>query len=648
MGGAAGEGGVLKKFAGLFSCLNHGGRSRLILIPALLNGLLYLLLVPPWQHYDEPTHFEYAWLIANRGTLPQPGEYDPDMRREVAASMVEHGFFHGLGFTPNLLDQEKPVWLGVSELEHPPFYYLLVAFPLKWIPHADMTFQLYVARSVSLFLYLLSIWLAGRIVAELAPAGHVLRWAVPGMMALLPAYTDLMTAVNNDVGAVVVFSLFLWGAVRMIVRGFSWPRLVWLGITAALCIWTKNTVAVAIWMVPLVVALALLQETRPGWMWLALVIWGILPLVLIVGWGDAGFWYRQTDQMRPTREVRSEVPLGKAALALEMGPAEPGRCLIQPLLAADVEALRGKEVTIGAWVWASAPAQVRSPMLSDGVQQVWRPLEVGTSPAFYVVTGTVTPDAEALRVILQPLLDRDTGVTATVYYDGLVLVEGDRSVDRQPVFNPGGQEGVWGDEPFVNQLRNGSAEVSWPRIRGWVEQGLRRYLRIPADSGPFLAALLDVRWSGWVYLPAARTLLRSFWAYFGWGQVRLASPWYWLLDGLTLLGLGSALVYGIRRWREVSSSGKASIVLLLVTGLWLWASALFRVLPYLLERLYPLMPVARYAFPGIIPTTLGLTLGWFGNFPRKIMKQAASACLLFLLVMDIICGLTIRQFYQLP
>lgn len=622
---------------------------RWILALALLNGLLYLALVPPWQHYDEPTHFEYAWLIASRETLPDPGDYDQDLRREVAASMIEHGFFRGMDFIPDLLARDKPVWLGVSEISHPPFYYLLVAFPLRWISHADVTLQLYVARFVSLLLYLLSIWLAGRVVAELVPAGHVLRWAVPGMMALLPAYTDLMTAVNNDVGAVVVFSLFLWGAVRMIVKGFSWPRLVWLGSTAALCLWTKNTVAVAIWMVPLVVALALLRDTKPRWMVLALGIWILLPLVLAVGWGDAAFWHRQTEQRGSTREARAEAPLGQMVLTLEMRPAEPGRRVLQPLLAEDVEALRGKEVTLGAWIWASELVQIRSPMLSDGVQSIWHPLEVGTFPAFYIITGTVSPDAKTVQVILQPLLNRTLGTTATLYYDGLVLVEGVHSAEQFPVFgDPDGREGDWGGKPFVNRLRNGSAEASWPRVRGWVEQGLRRYLRIPADSGPFLGALLDVRWSGWVYLPAARTLLRSFWAYFGWGHVQLPAPWYWLLDGLTLLGLGGALMWGIRRWNKMAPSSRACAVFLLVTGLWFWGSALLRVLPYLLERPYPLMPVARYAFPGIIPTTLGLTLGWFGNFPRKIMRQAASVWLLFLLVLDVVCGLTIRHFYQLP
>src|SRR4051794_38397252 len=76
----------------------------IVLIVAFLQGLLYLLLLPPWQHYDEPTHFEYAWLIANQSGFPFsiPHEVNQDMRREVAASMMQHNFYWNLP-QPDLL-----------------------------------------------------------------------------------------------------------------------------------------------------------------------------------------------------------------------------------------------------------------------------------------------------------------------------------------------------------------------------------------------------------------------------------------------------------------------------------------------------------------------------------------------------------------
>ena len=90
----------------------------LILALGLLNGLLYIFFVPPWQHADEPGQFEYAWLVANRSSLPKPGDYDQTMRRAVAISMLEHNFFRGMSFLPDLNVQNEPVWIGISQLEN--------------------------------------------------------------------------------------------------------------------------------------------------------------------------------------------------------------------------------------------------------------------------------------------------------------------------------------------------------------------------------------------------------------------------------------------------------------------------------------------------------------------------------------------------
>ena len=109
MGGTARQRGVLKKVGAIY----------LIMLAGLIHGLLYVFLLPPWQHYDEPGHFEYAWLLANRLGLPSPGKYDQSMRREVAASMVEHAFFKYLDIRPNLLDQNTPVWIGSSQTNDP-------------------------------------------------------------------------------------------------------------------------------------------------------------------------------------------------------------------------------------------------------------------------------------------------------------------------------------------------------------------------------------------------------------------------------------------------------------------------------------------------------------------------------------------------
>ena len=119
----------------LFTRSRSGQVLAIALAFALVHGLIYVALVPPWQHYDEPNHFEYVWLVARRGELPKPGDYDQTMRRALAVSMIEHGFFKDLDFSPNLTTESEPIWIGgYSQLTNPPLYYLLASLPLRLFP----------------------------------------------------------------------------------------------------------------------------------------------------------------------------------------------------------------------------------------------------------------------------------------------------------------------------------------------------------------------------------------------------------------------------------------------------------------------------------------------------------------------------------
>jgi len=163
-------------------------RLQLILLVALINGLAYLTFVPPWQHYDEPGHFEYAWLAANLDHWPQAGEYNQHMRREVAASMIEHDFYRGMPGLPNLLEVNKPVEIGIAQTGDLPAYYFLASIPLRILKYTDITWQLYSARLVSVLLFVFTIWLAFKTSTLIFGEDHPLGWMVPLFMAFLPAF----------------------------------------------------------------------------------------------------------------------------------------------------------------------------------------------------------------------------------------------------------------------------------------------------------------------------------------------------------------------------------------------------------------------------------------------------------------------------
>ena len=105
------------------------------------------------------------------------------------------------------------MWIApVTQLEDPPLYYLLAAAAMKPLDRQAILAQLYAGRLVSLGLFLLTLAIAWGVAAELTPPGSVMRWMLPLSMALLPGFADVMTSLNNSVGAVAFFSLFLWGS----------------------------------------------------------------------------------------------------------------------------------------------------------------------------------------------------------------------------------------------------------------------------------------------------------------------------------------------------------------------------------------------------------------------------------------------------
>ena len=301
-----------------------------LLIP-FCQGLLYLVLLPPWQHYDEPTHFEYAWLIANRGHLPASSDYDIVLRREVAASMVSHQFFWNLP-RPDLLTSPEGPAIGFSELSHPPLYYFLVSVPLRFVTYLDVTSQLYVARAVSVLLFVLTIGIIMGVMVDLTAPSHPLRWAVPVAAASIPSVADLMTAVNNDVGAVCIFSLFLWGVARLLRFGCTVRRALWVVSSALVAVFVKDTAALALLLLPLVGVLTAAHQFHwpTGRMIGCLGGFLLATLLVIFQGGDAAYWYRWsagTNQSLGTRAVAH----GRNVVTVEALPNDHTRYLLNPI-----------------------------------------------------------------------------------------------------------------------------------------------------------------------------------------------------------------------------------------------------------------------------------------------------------------------------
>jgi hypothetical protein len=633
--------------------ISESAARALVLLIALAQGLLYLALLPPWQHYEEPTHFEYAWLIANRGHVPAAGEIDAILRREVAGSMMAHNFYWNLP-KPDLAG-ESVVSIGGAEVGlQPPAYYVLASLPLRAARHLDITSQLYLARCVSLALFVLTVLVANGAARDLTAPGHPLRWALPLSIALLPPFADLMTAVNNDVGAVFAFSLFLWGCTRAICHGLTWPRSLWVVGSAVLAALMKSTAAPALALAPIALLLALWAARR--WRWslfgAATLVAVTASLVACFTWSDAAYWYRWPGAApQPlARAVAAGAPVGPHALVAEVAAGGHTRLLLSPIAEDELRELGGQTVTVGGWLWSDRPLNAAAPglvWLAPGATRLGggagATIQLTSRPTFVARTFTLPRRVASLHYALFGKLDLPPGPRAHLFLDGAVLARGTFPAAAPPSFDDEtAQAGVWGGQRFTNLVRNASAEAAWPSLRPWAEQLATQYTRLSLVQR--LPLLFNADRLGKLFDAASgRALLDGFFATFAWGHVRMPSELRpYLLVAAVLPAIGCVAWLARARPR---TPARAAAALLGLAAAVIWSVTLLMPLTVFWETQFA-PPTVRYAFPAILPTLLALSGGWLALWPRTWRPVAVLALVLALVALDALALHTIAVFYR--
>lgn len=613
----------------------------ILLSVGAIHGGLYLVIVPPWQHYDEPTHFEYAWWVANHGRLPTEGDYDTNMRREVAASMVEHHFFDNLQ-PPNLLLNKT--WIGISQTTDPPLYYLFVAIPLWFLRGADVTMQLHAARVVSFGMFLLILWTCYLLTVEIFPEKKTLQWLIPLGIALIPAFVDLMTAVNNDVGATLAFTLFLWMGTRFIHKPLSFKNILGLGLVVGICVLTKNTIFIA---VPMGVLLIFLKfSLSPTWWrylaWGGTAILCIGTALFLFSRADAAAWYRSRISVQQDQSTQSKLGDGNAVLTIQFSPEEKtALTLSQPLPLETIKTLAGKPYTLGGWLWASTSVEVQLPtLIIDGTAN-FETATVATTPTFFVVSE-IMPAAPSLVSILLDPFETPPDFPVTLFFDNLILVEGKFSAGPPPDFSPGNLTGSWGNEDFYNFVRNSDSETKWYTIKPALLYRFQEQNNIPLYALP---ALQDLPLTANFYRHTLVNLFESFWGRFGWNHIGLSQEVYQFLAGFSLLGFLASFI-ALSDFVKTSHNTRFLLFWFAACASLIWIAALARQgLPFWDAQVFT--PSARYAYPAIFPTSLAIFVGWQKiPFISKKFSNWGYLAIAILIVLDITSLFVLLDFYH--
>ena len=627
----------------------------ILMVAALIHGLIYIYLVPPWEHYDEPNHFEYAWLLTNRRSIPEKGDYDPVLSRQVVESMVENNFYDDRQDLPSLAEGVDVRIGGFPQFDEPPLYYLFVAVPMSFLNDQSVETQLIAGRSVSLVLYLITIFAAWGVTRELTSPASAMRWLVPAVILLWPSLTDIMTALNNDAAAIAVVSLFFWVAVRLVKNGFSFSGLLLLILISAISIFTKGTAMIVI---PLVFLTILLSVARGKYGW---VVWSGLGIVFLVvlaavfSYGDAAGWVRSTFQEENTRAAVNNAPIGDHAFQLVLDPDAPAPRKIwirQALQAPDGRLIGHQTVTLGAWMWASEPVKFSTPVIRTypGFQVGYQEVELDETPTFVAFSIDLFKGTGRTFISLEQIETVDKYVT--IFADGLVLAVGDYEAYGAPEFNSSdGSTLTWGEDSLTNLLNNPSAEDGWPRFRSWVDRIGIMVLPDPGVNTPSvsLSTILDYQISTEYYSTTIQHLGRTFWAKSGWGHVPLLGhkP-YRVLAVFTLLGMLGVGLYVIRKNFRLDWAMVVLFMLFIGTA---WGMTIIRGANYVMIPYKLYIPVARYVFPAVVPALFVFSGGWWTllSYPKKWLKLENQLIYLLpviaLLILDIYAIYSIYRFY---
>lgn len=574
---------------------------RWIMLLAFGVGLGYLFLLPPWQQNDEPTQFEYVWLVANLEHWPKPGDFNLQLRREIAASMLEYGFYRNANVVPPLIKLD-PIDIGVSQLGGMPLYYFIASLPLRLVPNFDVTFQLYLARLVSLILFIFTVYFSYKASKIIFSNLNQISLVFTLFIALLPQLAYRMTAVNDDAAAIASMTFFFWKSLEGIKHGWTWKNGLGILLGIGLCLLAKPTAWLALPLGILAILLSVFHKyQRKVWL-VAFVVSGIgLFLVVDDEASLPAFFYQRKGE--PQRIQAAKTVDGNYVFLTEKSKNSFFQVLDRHTLVGWVDAGFSK-VTIGGWVWATQPLEISLPQLLLDGKNVTDPnkIKVGTTPTFVATQGIINKDFRIAIVNFEP---GNFPEEMKVFWDCLILIPGEGS-EPPPKVEKECRIVRWGEYYGLNGIRNASAEQGWFPLRPPIEKLLvSKFGKRTTD----IWAILDPITSRTYFKDALGYLFRTFWGRFNWGTLPLVGQRpYRLFVGLTILAI-AGLPIALGQYRT-------SISLSLVGFL---TVSFFAGLIYTLFRFagdwdhyYLLLPQARYFFPYIVTSAFLLCSGWYG------------------------------------
>lgn len=185
----------------------------------ILKGWLWIVVCPPWQAPDEPTHFAYAYRLSGLQPTNQA-----ELEKAILHSLERFKFWR-LSKLPDPSPIPESFYsapllnIRPTQANQPVLYYQLVAWLFASIQYQELHDQLIIARLLSLVIGALTIiTIAFTLHFTLPNHPSAVMYAL-AFICFQPQVTAIFTSVNNDVllnllAAMFFFLLFRWLTLR--------------------------------------------------------------------------------------------------------------------------------------------------------------------------------------------------------------------------------------------------------------------------------------------------------------------------------------------------------------------------------------------------------------------------------------------------
>lgn len=233
----------------------HQGRSSpyksillFILALAFARGIIYAVVVPPWQAPDEPGQFERARAALTATEWASTSKNPPDWYDDLSRSLFTFNFWNFLDDSRQTYSPDASLsrYIVLYQEAYGGLYgsrpiYAFIGWPLFLARHQNIALQLYLVRINTVFMNVGIILLAYLITQTIFPHDTFLILGVPILILFNPQHSHLLSTVNNGNLTELLATAALYFIVVGIIKGFSWPNiLAILGFTLA-AMWTKAT-----------------------------------------------------------------------------------------------------------------------------------------------------------------------------------------------------------------------------------------------------------------------------------------------------------------------------------------------------------------------------------------------------------------------